>query len=60
MINLNYIKGQIIEEVRDKVAKRYNAPIEEVKVSFSSDGSIKATITSDLGFLKCTVKVEEE
>lgn len=60
MINLKDIKHQIIEEVRDKVAKRYNAPIEEVKVSFASDGSIKATITPDLGFLKCTVKVEEE
>lgn len=60
MINLKDIKEQVLTEVAEKVAKIYNAPIEEVKVSFASDGSIKATITPDLGFLKCTVKVEEE
>ena len=59
MINLKDIKEQILTEVAEKVAKRYNAPIEEVKVSFSSDGSIKATITPDLSFLSCSVKVEE-
>ena len=59
MINLKDIKEQILTEVAEKVAKRYNEPIEEVKVSFSSDGSIKATITPDLSFLSCSVKVEE-
>ena len=59
MINLKDIKEQILTEVAEKVAKRYNEPIEEVKVSFSSDGSIKATMTLDLSFLKCNVKVEE-
>ena len=60
MINLKDIKEQIIADVTKVVAEKYNAKEDEIKVSFSSDGSIKATITPDLSFLKCSVKVEEK
>lgn len=60
MINLKNIREQIISDVKKIVAKKYNAPEKEVKVSFASDGSIKATITPDLSFLSCNVKVEEK
>ena len=60
MINLKSIKEQIITDVRKIVAQKYNALEKEVKVSFASDGSVKATITPDLSFLSCNVKVEEK
>ena len=60
MINLKSIKEQIISDVRKIVSEKYNADEKEVKVSFASDGSIKATITPDLSFLSCNVKVEEK
>lgn len=59
MINLQDIKHQIIEDVTKIVTQKYNASEKEVKVSFASDGTIKATITPDLSFLSCNVKVEE-
>lgn len=59
MINLNNIKGQIISDVTKIVAQKYNAPENEVKVTFASNGNIKATITPDLSFLNCKVEVEE-
>ena len=59
MINLKTIKEQIISDVTQIVAEKYNAKENEIKVTFTSDGSIKATITPDLSFLKCNVKVEE-
>lgn len=60
MINLKDIKEQIITDVTEIVMKKYNARQDEVKVSFASDGSIKATITPDLSFLSCNIKVEEK
>lgn len=59
MINLKDIKDKIISDVTKIVAQKYNAPENEVKVTFASDGSIKATITPDLSFLNCRVEVEE-
>lgn len=59
MINLKDIKEQILTEAKVKIAKKYNAPMNEVKVTFASDGSLKATITPDVSFLSCNVKVEE-
>lgn len=59
MINLQEIKHQIIKDVTKIISEKYNAKEKEVKVSFSSDGTIKATITPDLSFLSCNVKVEE-
>ena len=37
MINLKNIREQIISDVKKIVAKKYNAPEKEVKVSFASD-----------------------
>lgn len=59
MINLKDIKEQILTDVTKIVAKKYNADEKEVKVTFASDGTLKATITPDLSFLSCDVKVEE-
>lgn len=59
MINLENIKGQIISDVTKIVSKKYNAKETEIKVTFAGDGSIKATITPDLSFLSCDIKVEE-
>ena len=59
MINLKTIKEQIISDVTKIVAEKYNAKEDEIKVTFTGDGSIKATITPDLSFLSCNVKVEE-
>lgn len=59
MINLKDIKEQILSDVTKIVAEKYNAREEEVKVIFTGDGALKATITPDLDFLNCTVKVEE-
>lgn len=60
MINLKDIKEQIITDVTKIVTEKYNAKEGEVKVIFAGDGSIKATITPDLSFLNCSVKVEEQ
>lgn len=60
MINLKDIKEQILSDVTKIVAEKYNAPEKEVKVVFTGDGILKATITPDLSFLNCTVKVEGE
>lgn len=60
MINLKSIKEQIISDVTKIVAEKYNAKEDEIKVSFTGGGSIKATITPDLSFLSCSVKVEEK
>ena len=59
MINLKDIRDKIIKDVTKIVAQKYNAPENEVKVTFSSNGNIKATITPDLSFLNCKVEVEE-
>ena len=59
MINIKDIREQIIADTTKIVAKKYNAPENEVKVTFAVDGSLKATITPDLSFLSCNVKVEE-
>lgn len=58
MINLKNIKEKIVKDVTDILSQKYNAPKKEIKVTFASDGSIKATITPDLSFLSCDVKVE--
>ena len=60
MINLKEIKEKILTESRVRIAKKYNAPLSEVKVTFATDGSLKATITPDLSFLSCNVNVEEK
>ena len=60
MINLKDIKEQIITDVAKIISEKYKADKKEIKVSFASDGTIKATITPDLSFLSCNVKVEEE
>ena len=57
MINLKDIKEKIVVETTKIVAERYNAKEDEVKVYFSTDGEIKATITPDLSFLGCEVEV---
>lgn len=59
MINIKDIREQIIEEATKIVAQKYDAPENEVKVTFAVDGSLKATITPDLSFLSCNIKVEE-
>ena len=59
-INLKDIKEQILSDVRKIVAEKYNAREDEVKVCFSNDGNLKATITPDLSFLNCDVKVKEK
>ena len=59
MINIKEIREQIIADATKIVAQKYNAPEKEVKVTFAVDGGLKATITPDLSFLSCNVKVEE-
>lgn len=59
MINIKEIRDQIVTEAVKIVAQKYNAPESEVKVTFGVDGNLKATITPDLSFLSCNVKVEE-
>ena len=58
MINLKDIKEQIVVEVTKIIAEKYHTTEDEVKVSFSNNGKLKSTITPDLDFLSCNVKVE--
>lgn len=60
MINLKDIRKKIVTDVTKIIADKYNTTEDEVKVTFASDGKLKATITPDLSFLSCSVKVEEK